>query len=189
MAQIVAGSEVSDKNVIDWLVFDWSAGESNAVESQRFLDDHRGPRGIHKGKECCTQSIHITSVSDPAFLAEYRSGSRVLVTKEWEKICSWIKKLIFFYIKNCNLPIPRSPYRTSKLQKKPWALKREHPALQNMKLLNFFFFLWVIFVLLDPDPDSESGSGSTVLKESGTNPDLKHCQWKSIMNSNAIRSV
>jgi len=35
-----------------------------------------------------------------------------------------------------------------KLQEKPSALKREHPAIQNMK-----FFLWVIFALLDPEPD------------------------------------
>jgi hypothetical protein len=41
----------------------------------------------------------------------------------------------------------------SKLQKKPVELKREHPALQNMKFLNLFLFLWVIFALLDPDPD------------------------------------
>jgi hypothetical protein len=32
------------------------------------------------------------------------------------------------------------------------ALKREHPALQNMKFRNFFLFLWVIFAFLDPDP-------------------------------------
>jgi hypothetical protein len=38
------------------------------------------------------------------------------------------------------------------LQEKPSALKREHPALQNMEILNFFLLLWVIFVLLDPDP-------------------------------------
>jgi hypothetical protein len=56
--------------------------------------------------------------------------------------------------------------RTSKLQKKPLALKREHPALQNMKLLNFFLFLWVIFVLMDPDSDSVIGS--TDLIESGS---------------------
>jgi hypothetical protein len=37
------------------------------------------------------------------------------------------------------------------VQKKPSALKREHPALQNMNFLNFLF-LWVIFALLDPDP-------------------------------------
>jgi hypothetical protein len=60
------------------------------------------------------------------------------------------------------------------------ALKIEHPALQNMKFLNFFLFWWVIFALLDPDPDpdsdpdpdpdsdpdSESGSGSNDLIKS-----------------------
>jgi hypothetical protein len=54
------------------------------------------------------------------------------------------------------------------------ALKREHSALQNMKLLYFFLCLWVIFALLDPDPDPAtqinaescgSGSGSTTLVE------------------------
>jgi hypothetical protein len=49
----------------------------------------------------------------------------------------------------------------------------EHLALQNMKFLNFFLLLWVIFALLDPDPDSEPeiGYGSTDLIESGYNPD------------------
>jgi hypothetical protein len=51
---------------------------------------------------------------------------------------------------------------------KPSALKREHPALQNMK---FFLLLWVIFALLDPDPEY----GSTDLIESGSNPDPKPC--------------
>ncbi len=41
----------------------------------------------------------------------------------------------------------------SKLQEKPSALKREHPALQKMKFINFFLCLWVIFALLDTDPD------------------------------------
>jgi hypothetical protein len=56
----------------------------------------------------------------------------------------------------------------SKLQKKLSALQKEHPALQNMKFLNFLPFLWVIFALLDPDPDPESGSGSTDLNKSGS---------------------
>jgi hypothetical protein len=45
------------------------------------------------------------------------------------------------------------------------ALKREHPLLKNMKILDFFLFLWVIFALLDPDPDPlfECGSGSSNL--------------------------
>ncbi len=70
----------------------------------------------------------------------------------------------------------------SKVQKKPQlteeasALKRKHPALQNIKFLNFFLLLWVIFALLDPDPDpdSEYGSGSTDLIESGSNPDPEY---------------
>jgi hypothetical protein len=36
------------------------------------------------------------------------------------------------------------------------ALKRENPALQNMKILAFFLFLRVIFSLLDPDPAPET---------------------------------
>jgi hypothetical protein len=59
----------------------------------------------------------------------------------------------FFGSKNYNLPIPRPLSRTPKLQEKPSALKKEHPALQNMKILYLFLFLWVIFSLLDPDPD------------------------------------
>jgi hypothetical protein len=40
----------------------------------------------------------------------------------------------------------------SKLQKNASALQREHPALQNMKFLNFFLLLWVIFALLSLVP-------------------------------------
>ncbi len=45
--------------------------------------------------------------------------------------------------------MPRPPYRTSKLQEKPSALKREH---QNIKFLIFFLFLWHNFALLGPNP-------------------------------------
>jgi hypothetical protein len=38
----------------------------------------------------------------------------------------------------------------SKLQEKPSALKREHPAFQNIKFRHFFLFFGVIFALLDP---------------------------------------
>jgi hypothetical protein len=55
------------------------------------------------------------------------------------------------------------------LQKKPSALKKEHPAHQKMKILYSFLYLLVIFALLDPyltqingDPYG-SGSGSTTL--------------------------
>ncbi len=45
-----------------------------------------------------------------------------------------------------------------KIQKKPSALEREHPALQKMKFLTVFLLMWVIFALTDRD--SESGSAT-----------------------------
>ncbi len=52
---------------------------------------------------------------------------------------------------------------THKLQEKPSALYREHPALQNMKILYFFPYLWVILPswiririrIQNVDPDSD----------------------------------
>jgi hypothetical protein len=42
----------------------------------------------------------------------------------------------------------------SKIQEKPSALKREHPAaLQNMKFLTFFYVYASFFALLDPDSE------------------------------------
>ncbi len=58
------------------------------------------------------------------------------MTKNWKKFTAEKKK---FLIKNYNLPRP--PQSTSKLQKKPSAVKRIHPALQNMKFLNFSTFV------------------------------------------------
>jgi hypothetical protein len=55
----------------------------------------------------------------------------------------------------------------SKLQKKPSELKREHPALQNIKFLNFVF----IFVGHFCPPGS--GYGSTDLIESGYETQVK----------------
>jgi hypothetical protein len=80
--------------------------------------------------------------------------------------------LDIFLIKNCNLAIPRPPYRTHKLQEKPSALKKEHPALQNIKILYLFYIcrsflpFWIririqnlkfmrIHADSDPDPDPD----------------------------------
>jgi hypothetical protein len=73
------------------------------------------------------------------------------MTKNWKKFTAG-KKFNFFGTKNYYLPT--LSLRTSRLQKKPSALKKEHPALQSMKFLNFFLLLLAIFALLDPDPDS-----------------------------------
>ncbi len=73
-------------------------------------------------------------------------------------------KNLIFVIKSCNLFIPRTLWRTSKLQEKPSTLNREHSALQNMK--SFFFYFLGHLGLLDPDPADYnqwgSGSGSIV---------------------------
>jgi hypothetical protein len=45
-----------------------------------------------------------------------------------------------------SMPLKRTPM----FQERPSVLKRERPALKNLKL-NFFLVLWLIFSLLDPD--------------------------------------
>ncbi len=82
---------------------------------------------------------------DPAFEAgdQSVSGSNQDPELLWPKIeikLQLKKNLNCFLIKNCILPIPRPPYSMSKLQKKPSALKRGHPTLQNMNFYQFFFY-------------------------------------------------
>jgi hypothetical protein len=57
-----------------------------------------------------------------------------------QKLKKCTAKRFFYFYENYNFVIPRPPERTSKLQQKPSPLKREHPALQNMKFINFFYF-------------------------------------------------
>jgi hypothetical protein len=65
---------------------------------------------------------------DPAFLL-MRIRIRIRIQKKFTA------ENFNFFDKNCNLLIPRPPYRTSKLQEKSSSLKREHLALQSF--LNF----------------------------------------------------
>jgi hypothetical protein len=62
--------------------------------------------------------------------------------------------------KNFNFVIPWTLKRTSKLQAKPSALKRERPALQNKEFLHIALFLRIIFALLDPDLAEQNQCGS-----------------------------
>jgi hypothetical protein len=99
--------------------------------------------------QCCS-GFSISSESGSG------SGSKVLIPKKWRKY-SW-KKIYLFLIKNCNLIVSRPPWRTSKLQEKPLALKRDHPALQKKEI----YWLSSIFVGhfcppgSNPDPDCAS---------------------------------
>ncbi len=90
----------------------------------------------------------------------YGSGSRLLMTK----ICKIFtaKKIIFFWNKATIYLFLCLQKGRPKLRKNASALQRKHPALQNMKFLNFFLLLRVIFALLDSDPDSEYGSETLV---------------------------
>jgi hypothetical protein len=79
--------------------------------------------------------------------------------QNWNKFTAG-NLFVFFEEKKLQFAYP-------KLQEKPSTLKREHSALQNMKILDFFLFLWVFFAILDPDPGPASqinvepcGSGS-----------------------------
>jgi hypothetical protein len=67
------------------------------------------------------------------------------------KIYSW-NFLISFLEKNCNLLIRRPSKRMSKLQDKPSALKRKHPAQKMKFIINFFSIFVGHFCLLDPNP-------------------------------------
>jgi hypothetical protein len=68
-----------------------------------------------------------------------------------KKIYNLNKNYQVFFVSKCYY-LSLVLHMRSKLQKKPSSNKREHSALQNIKLLHFFYF-WVIFALLDLDPD------------------------------------
>jgi hypothetical protein len=86
------------------------------------------------------------------------SRSRVFMSKFWKNY-SW-KRNSCFLIKNCNLLIPRPPYRTSKPQKRI-------SSTSKLEMFTLFSIFWVIVALLDPDPDpadqNQYGSGSETL--------------------------
>jgi hypothetical protein len=86
-----------------------------------------------------------------------QSGSRVFSKN--------LQLKIFFFLLKQQFTYPWAFIKDSKLQKKPSGLKREHPALQKMKFINFFIFFGVIFALLDLDRDP----GTPI--EFGSNPD------------------
>jgi hypothetical protein len=58
------------------------------------------------------------------------------MTKNWQKFTAG-KKLIFFLSKIA-IYLSLGLHKGRPSYKKPSALKREHPALQNMKFLDFF---------------------------------------------------
>jgi hypothetical protein len=70
--------------------------------------------------------------------------------RKFNKIYS-SKTFLYFLDQKLQFTYPDASIKEHMLQEKPSALKREHPALQNVKILNFFLYFWVMFALLDPD--------------------------------------
>jgi hypothetical protein len=63
---------------------------------------------------------------------------RILKTKNWRTKTAKIVLYLFFDPK-LQLTYPYASIKTSKLQEKPSALRREHPANQKKKFIIFFF--------------------------------------------------
>ncbi len=75
------------------------------------------------------------------------------------------KNLIFFYQK-LQFTYRKASIKDVQVTEEAFSSQREHPTLQNIKILNFFLILWAIFALLDPDPDTDPLTW--------LNPDPKH---------------
>ncbi len=106
-----------------------------------------------------TDSLNPDTDPDPAFKVN-PDPIRILVIDDQKFYKKIQPKFFFLIIFLSKLAICLSQGRhkgLSKLQEKLSALKREHPALQKIKFINFFLFLWIIFALLgsgsNPDPD------------------------------------
>ncbi len=82
--------------------------------------------------------------------------SRVLMTKNWKK-CTSEKKFVISLMKNCNLVIPKTPKRTSKLQQKVRNLHPSKENIQHFKTWNFLTFFYFCRSFCPPG----SGSGSS----------------------------
>jgi hypothetical protein len=91
----------------------------------------------------------------------------------WQKWQNCTARTCYIYIKNCNLFIPRPPWRTSNQQENPSALNRENTALQNMT--NFLAYFcppgsgssFPMRIRIQPtkmnaDPDPQHGSTTLV---------------------------
>ncbi len=97
----------------------------------------------------------------------------------WPKLetkYSWNFFLYCFWSKNCNLLSPRPPERTSKMQKKPSALKRTSSP-SKLEISKFFLLLWVIFALLDPDTDPLTWLNPDMNPPTWLNPDTDPLTW------------
>ncbi len=114
-------------------------------------------------EHCCQPSI----VFCPYACRSIKAMLFRLKEKQEAQVLKSLKLLTYFSVLCCVVflglldpdPLVRdtdpAPAPTIIKQSSKKNLKREHPVLKNMKILDFFLFLWVIFALLDPDPATQ----------------------------------
>ena len=109
------------------------------------------------------QNVRLNTNPDP-------DPIRVFTTKK--KKCTAEKKIALFLIKKTTIYLSLGLHKgRPSYKKKPSDLKREHPALQNMK---YFFFSTFVGNFCPP------GSGSTDLIESGSGSETLKCTVTSL---------
>jgi len=85
-----------------------------------------------EGDYCVVQQRLPGHVRSPRRQGGRHHGNNTFLTKIWPFLAGlWIRIQHFSYLR-------------IRIQEKLSALKNEHPALQNMKILYFFLYLWVI---------------------------------------------
>ncbi len=75
----------------------------------------------------------------------------VFMTKNWKKFTTETK-FSYFFDKKFSIYLSLGFHKGRQIYRRPSALKREHPAVQNMKFLDFFLFCELRIQNPDPDP-------------------------------------
>ncbi len=80
-----------------------------------------------------------------------------MIKKTWSKILKKFtagKKIIFFFFKNYNLPIPKASIKDSQATEEAFSPQKRTSSTSKHEISKFFLLFWAIFPLLDPDTDS-----------------------------------
>ncbi len=102
------------------------------------------------------EGMNKTSVLEPNWFQCWSMRMRMRIQgfddQKFKPIYSWKESICL--VKKLQFTYPETSIKDVQGKvgtREAFSLKRGHPALQNMKFLNFFQFLWVTFALLDPD--------------------------------------
>ncbi len=116
-------------------------------------------------KSSCESSILKTGVADPhpfrpdpdpdpAFQAEYRSGSRALMTKNCKKITAE-KNFQFFFDQKLQFTYPQASIKNVQVTEEAFSSQKRPSNTSKHDFFKFFSTFVGHFALLDPDPDPQ----------------------------------